>query len=89
MADNKNKKVERSSGNLQSSDRKGDLSMRSEHDADPNQSRSTPMRVAAAMPTDDQRFKVAGDDFGGMRQKDLPPLPKDDKSFVIGTYLAL
>ncbi|KAK3827953.1 MAG: hypothetical protein J3Q66DRAFT_321481 [Benniella sp.] len=86
MADNKNMKVERSSGNLQSSERKGDLSMQSEHDAGPNQSRSTPMRVAAAMRSDDQRFKVAGDDFGGgMREKDLPPIPKDDKSFVIDT----
>ncbi|KAK3827718.1 MAG: hypothetical protein J3Q66DRAFT_394047 [Benniella sp.] len=42
------------------------------------------MRVAAAMRSDDQRFKVAGDDFGGgMRDKDLPPMPKDDKSFVV------
>jgi hypothetical protein len=45
------------------------------------------MRVAAAMRSDDQRIKVAGDDFGGgTRQKDLLPVHKDDKSFVIGTY---
>ncbi|KAF9980650.1 hypothetical protein BGZ65_004845, partial [Modicella reniformis] len=83
-----NKKVERLSGPLQpSSSRNEDSNMQSELDVNPDRSRSIPMRVAASLrSSEDQRFEVAGDDFGGgTRQKLQSPKNtalKNDKSPV-------
>lgn len=62
--------------------------MQSEHDENPNRYQSAPMRVAAALRSDDQQFKVAEDDFGGgMRQKPLSPkdtVTSDEKGPALG-----
>lgn len=58
--------------------------MQSEHGE--NSSASRPMRVSA-MRQENQEFKIAGEDFGGLRQKTQPGINKaataDEKGFTL------